>query len=260
MESWSSAARYEPYVGRWSRMVAPRFLAWLGLPGGLRWLDVGCGTGALTGAILDTASPVHVLGVDRAADYVAFARAEIRDGRAAFEVGDAAALPVDDGAFDVAVSGLVLNFVPDPLAAVVEMRRALTAGGEIAAYLWDYAGGMEFLRRFWDAATALDSAAESLDQGQRFPLCAPGPLEELFEAARLERIEVMAIDIETRFRDFDDFWLPFLGGQGSAPAYVAGLDAGRQSALREHLRETLPATSDGSISMTARAWAVRGHR
>jgi len=111
-----------------------------------------------------------------------------------------------------------------------------------------------------DAATTLDPAAESLDQGQRFPLCAPGPLEELFEAARLERIEVMAIDIETRFRDFDDFWLPFLGGQGSAPTYVAGLDAGRQSALREHLRETLPATSDGSISMTARAWAVRGRR
>lgn len=199
MEAWSSAARYEPYVGRWSRVVAPRFIASLGMPAGLAWLDVGCGTGALTGAILDVAEPSRVLGIDRAADYVAFARANVTDGRASFEEGDASALPVADGEFDVAVSGLMLNFVPDPAAALAEMRRAVTGRGMVAAYVWDYADGMEFMRRFWDAAIALDPAAKAFDQGQRFPLCAPGPLAALFEDAGLEDVAVEAIDIETPF-------------------------------------------------------------
>ena len=155
---WASGEAYEPYVGRWSRLVAREFVAWLGVGPGAAWLDVGCGTGALTQTILDSRSPKRVTGVDPSDGFVAFARHKVADPRAAFEVGDAQALPVADGAFDAAVSGLVINFVPDQAKAVREMRRATRSKGTVAAYVWDYAGEMQMMRRFWDAAVALDAA------------------------------------------------------------------------------------------------------
>jgi hypothetical protein len=131
-------------------------------------------------------------------------------------------------------------------------------GGSIAAYVWDYAWKMEYLRAFWDAAAALDRAAAAVDEGVRFPLCRPGPLEALFGSAGLRQVEVRAIDIPTRFADFEDFWQPFLGGQGPAPAYAMSMDEPGRARLREAVRSGLPIAPDGSISLTARAWAVRG--
>ncbi len=131
-------------------------------------------------------------------------------------------------------------------------------GGTVAAYVWDYAGQMQLMRYFWDAAVALDPAASHLDEGQRFPLCQPEPLMQLFRAAGLREVEVRLIDIPTAFRDFEDYWSPFLGGQGPAPSYTMSLSEERRSALRERLRATLPMAADGSIHLIAGAWAVRG--
>jgi SAM-dependent methyltransferase len=259
-EAWAVGAAYESYVGRWSRLVARELLRWLAVSPGSSWLDVGCGTGALVEAILEGAAPRAVVGVDRSAGFVSDARARVADRRVAFGIADAQALPLADGAFDAVVSGLVLNFVPQPDGMVAEMARAGRPGSTIALYVWDYAGRMELMRRFWDAAKGLDPAAAALDEGVRFPGCAAAPLEALFTAAGLASVATRAIDVPTRFRDFDDLWSPFLGGQGPAPAYATSLPDDRRAALREGLRAALRVASDGSISLTARAWAVRGTR
>ncbi len=253
---WAAGELYEPYVGRWSRVVAKEFLPWLGVAKGARWLDVGCGTGALARGDLRDCAPGQVHGVDPSPGFIEYAKAHTT--RATFEVGDAQALPVRDHAFDAAVAGLVLNFVPKPAVAVSEMRRAVRAGGVVAAYVWDYAGKMELMRYFWDAAVELNPAAKSLDEGVRFPLCNAKALEDLFRAAGLAEVTVRAIDAPTPFADFDDYWRPFLGGQAPAPGYCMSLDEEKRAALRERIRSKLPVRPDGSIHLIARAWAVKG--
>jgi SAM-dependent methyltransferase len=257
---WATGATYEPYVGRWSRLVAREFVQWLAVPPESRWLDVGCGTGALSQIILQTAAARAVTGIDRSEAYVTFAREHVQDARMAFEVGDAQALLVESASYDAVVAGLMLNFVPQPSQVVAEMARGAHPGGIVAAYVWDYAGKMQLMRHFWNAAVALDPAAVELDEGQRFPLCKPEPLTHVFHAAGLQEVEVRAIDIATDFRDFDDYWSPFLGGQGPAPSYAMALSEARRVALRERLRASVPFALDGSIPLVARAWAVRGVR
>jgi SAM-dependent methyltransferase len=259
-DTWSSGRAYEPYAGRWSRLVAHEFLPWLAVSPGQLWLDVGCGTGALTQTILRLAEPRAVIGIDPSEGYIAYARASVPDARARFAVGDAQALPAESGAYDAVVSGLVLNFVSHPALAAAEMARVTRPGGAAAAYVWDYAGQMQLMRHFWDAAVALDPGAHVHDEGARFPLCTPEPLATLWGDAGLRAVEVRAIDVPTIFRDFDDYWSPFLGGQGPAPSYAMSLDEERRAALRERIRDALPEASDGSISLLARAWAVRGRR
>jgi len=190
--------------------------------------------------------------------FLANARARIGDARATFRAGDAQSLPLPDRHFDAVVSGLALNFVPDPSRAVAEFARVGKSGGVAAAYVWDYAEGMAMMRHFWDAATALDPAAADLDQGRRFPLCRPEPLRGLWTDAGMEKVTGQAIEIPTAFADFDDYWTPFLGGQGAAPAYAMSLTEDHRRALRDMLRVRLPSGTDGSIRLTARAWAVRG--
>jgi SAM-dependent methyltransferase len=259
-DAWDSGDAYEPYVGRWSRLVAREFLGWLAVPAGRRWLDVGCGTGALAQTILALAAPGKVVGVDPSPAYVAFARERVNDPRAEFEVGDAQALQAASATFDAVVSGLVLNFVPEPDRAVSEMVRVARPGGTVAAYVWDYAEGMQMMRHFWDAAGELDPRARELDEGRRFPLCGPEPLTELFRTTGLDKVEVRAIDVPTVFRDFDDYWSPFLGGQAPAPGYSMSLSQERRAALRERIRAGLPTNPQGEHHLTARAWAVRGLR
>lgn len=255
---WAQGEGYERYVGRWSRPVADEFLKWIAIPPGRTWLDVGCGTGALSQRILETSAPKKVVGVNSSEGFVSHAKAHVADRRAEFRVGDARALPVADDEFNAAVSGLVLNFVSDYLKAVAEMRRATCPGGKVAAYVWDYAGDMQLMRKFWDAATALDPKARDLDEGLRFPLCRPDQLRRLFVSAGLGDVVTQAIDVPTVFENFDDYWSPFLSGQGPAPGYCMSLPEPDRNALRERLRSTLPADRDGKIRLTARAWAVQG--
>lgn len=259
-DSWSSANEYELYVGRWSRFVAREFLKWLAIPAGSQWLDVGCGTGVLSQVILQFADPAKVEGIDRSESFIGFAKEHVQDRRVQFEVGEAETLMADSGTFDAAVSGLVLNFISQPDRAVAEMRRVTRSGGVVAAYVWDYAGGMQMMRHFWDAAIALDPNASELDQGRRFPMCHPNALSQLFESAGLHDVEVRPIEVATVFRDFDDYWSPFLGGQGPAPSYLMSLNDEHRAALRERIRTGLPLVPDGSISLVARTWAVRGVR
>lgn len=257
---WASGDSYEPYVGRWSRLIAPEFIHWLGIPEDKRWLDVGCGTGALSQTILKLTNPQKVKGIDRSDGFLEFARQRTNHANAEFEVGDAQVLPVEAETYDVAVSGLVLNFVPQPDRMVAEMRRAVRQGGTVALYVWDYAGKMQFMRHFWNAASALDPAARDFDEGKRFPLCSPDALTKLFREAGLSEVETRPIDIATDFRDFDDYWMPFLGGQGSAPGYLMSLSEDRRTQLRKRLYDSLPFALDGSIPLVARAWAARGVR
>ncbi|MBA2255427.1 MAG: methyltransferase domain-containing protein [Chloroflexi bacterium] len=259
-ERWSGSDDYEWYVGRWSRLVAAPFLEWLAIRPGADWIDVGCGTGNLTARILELAAPRTVLAVDPSADFLsAAAQRTSRDG-VRFVIGSAEAVPGQAGSADAVVSGLVLNFVPDAAAALREAVRLTRPRGTVAAYVWDYAEGMELMRRFWDAATVLDAAAAQRDEGRRFSITNPAGLTRLWSDAGLTAVEVRSIDIPTEFRDFDDYWGPFLTGVGAAPAYAAGLDAGRQERLRERLRASVPVAPDGTLRMTARAWAVRGER
>jgi SAM-dependent methyltransferase len=254
---WETGEAYERYVGRWSRPVAERFLAWLAIPRGARWLDVGCGTGALSAGIL-AAEPEAVTGVDPSEGFLDLARARVQDARVRFELGDAQALPLADGAVDAAVSGLVLNFVPDQPRAIREMMRVVRPGGTVALYVWDYAGGMQLMRHFWDAAGEVDPKARELDEGSRFPICQPGALADLFRAAGFGAVATDAIDVPTVFLDFDDYWTPFLGGQGPAPGYCMSLSERQRGRLREALAARLPIAPDGTILLIARAWAVRG--
>ncbi|MET7373948.1 class I SAM-dependent methyltransferase [Micromonospora arida] len=255
---WANGDAYEAYVGRWSRLVAVDFLRGLAVAPGRHWLDVGCGTGALTSTILTHTNPVRVTGIDPSEGFVAVARARVTDPRAAFQVGDARALPLPDRVADVVVSGLTLNFVPEPARAVAEFARVVRPAGVVAAYVWDYAEGMAMMRHFWAAAAQLDPASAKLDEGNRTPVCQPDALRTLWERAGLRDVSVWPVDVPTTFTDFADYWTPFLGGQGSAPGYVATLAESDRAALRESLATRLPVEPDGSIRLTARAWAVRG--
>jgi SAM-dependent methyltransferase len=255
---WAGGDAYEAYMGRWGRRVAALFLSWLDAPARWRWLDVGCGTGALTASVLTACDPAEVTGIDSSGGFISHARAHITDQRSHFAVGDARALPFPDGRFDAVVSGLVLNFLPVPSRAAAELARVVVPGGRVAAYVWDYAGGMAMLRYFWEAAAALDPAAAFLDEGRRFPLCRPEPLRELWIGAGLNDVTVEPIEAPTVFAAFDDFWVPFLGGQGPAPGYAMSLTGDARAALRDLLRDRLPTQADGSIALTARAWAVSG--
>ena len=260
MDKWTSGAAYDQWMGRWSRLLADEFLKWLNLPSNLRWLDVCCGSGMLTETIVERFAPARVAGVDASSQQIEFARAHRAHPAVIFETGDAMALPFAEASFDVVVCGLGLNYVPEPERALEEMRRVTIAEGVIAAYVWDYAEGARFLRKFWDAAAAVDREALAYDQAQRFPMCNQQALRKLFEGAGLVQVEVRALDVTTRFTSFDDYWQPLLTGQGSAPSYLETRDEVTRSAIRDRLRASLVIDSDGAIELPARAWAVRGRR
>jgi hypothetical protein len=177
-----------------------------------------------------------------------------------FVVGSSDALPEGPASADVIVGGLVFNFVPDLRAALAELRRIVRRESPIAGYVWDYAGDMQPIRLFWDAATDLDPVAAALDEGVRVPICRPEAVEAAFVAAGLGEVAVSAIDIPTVFESFDDYWSPFLSGVAPAPGYVRSLDSAARERLRNRLDSTLPREPDGSLELTARAWAVRGRR
>jgi SAM-dependent methyltransferase len=225
---------------------------------GSHWLDVGCGTGALAGAILDAAQPASVVACDPSEPFVSYARQHQADRRISFVVAGVGRLPTRPGGFESVASALALNFFPEPEAALQEMRRSAARDGLVSACVWDYAGRMEFLRRFWDSAAAVDPAALDRDEGRRFPICRPEALVALFRGAGLGDVVCEAIEIPTRFASFSELWKPFLGGTGPAPAYVAGLEPGECEALARHLERSLPREPDGAIGLVANAWAVRG--
>ena len=257
-DRWLAGDAYETYMGRWSRLVAIAFVEWLHPEPSANWLEVGCGTGALTSTICELGKPASVIACDPSEPFVEHARRSIPDARVSFAFAGVDALPHRAGGFDQIVSGLVLNFLPDTGAAMASLCERLGRGGVVAGYVWDYADGMELLRLFWQEAVALDPRAASLDEGRRFPLCTEAALASLFRGAGLAQVETHAVVIETHFTAFDDYWKPFLRGTGPAPSYVASLDPPGRELLREQLRRRLQDRNESSIRLHARAWAVRG--
>lgn len=257
-DAWAAGDSYDVYMGRWSRPIAARFLDWLAMPDGLAWLDLGCGTGALTGAIVRQAAPASVMALDPSEGFVEKARKNVDDPRVDFRVGDAGSLTsLPSASRDVAVAALVLNFIPDRLAALRELVRIVRPGGKVGFYVWDYpGGGMEFMRAFWTAAAALDPAARDLTEDRRFPFCTRDGLLDLAHEAGLSDPAVTAIESPSSFRDFDDFWHPFTLGAGPAPGYCASLSPEARERLRKTLSDSLPRQEDGSIVLGTRAWAI----
>jgi SAM-dependent methyltransferase len=255
---FGEADAYELFMGRWSRQIAP-LLVEFASPGSTgSVLDIGSGTGALSAAIVAAKPAALVTGIDPSSEYVAFARARQSSPRARFIVGDAQRLEFPDGQFDATLSLLVVNFIPDRDRALREMIRVTRAGGVIAAAVWDYGGGMEMLRSFWDEAVALAPAAEKRDE-RHMPLCGPAELAAFWRAHGLRQVEEQPLVIRTTFASFDDYWRPFLGRQGPAGAYVASLSEAERGELASRLRRRLAVGGrDGSFTLTARAWAVKG--
>lgn len=257
-DKWASGDAYEVYMGRWSRSVARAFVEWLEPRPSQHWLDFGCGTGALTTSICSLCKPASVVGCDAAPAFIAHAAGKVGDARASFLVAGLDALPSRVGGFDCIVSGLVLNFLPDPQQAVAKLAQRLRPRGTLAAYVWDYAGGVEFLRHFWEEATASDPAASALDEATRFRRYDAVALASLLRGAQLEHVDTTPLEVATDFADFEDYWRPFLGGTGPAPSYVAALEPEQQGALKQRLERRMPSGADGRIQLRARAWAVRG--
>ncbi|HEY6862917.1 MAG TPA: methyltransferase domain-containing protein [Burkholderiales bacterium] len=252
---FADAGAYERFMGRWSRAVAPQFLAWLGPKPRARWLDVGCGTGILAEALLDLCEPASVTGIDASAAQVAQAARGPARERAKFRQADAAELPFADAAFDIAVCALTLNFVPDPLRALREMRRVTVPGGAIGAYVWDFGRELspsgplrEAMRAFGAEVPAIPGTAHSgLDA-----------LESLFARAGLRSIETRTIDVTLAYSGFEDFWQAQTPGYSPTAKIVDAMAEGERRRLKRAVQEALPTGPDGRIEYAARANAVRG--
>jgi len=257
-DSWRSGIAYERFMGRWSTLIGQKFLNWLAIGPSRSWLDVGCGTGSLTKLILETHQPKEIISIDSSSDFISHAQGSITNPSVHFKVGLAQSLELDSNSMDAVVSGLVLNFVPQPKVAILEMLRVTKPGGKIGIFLWDYAEGMQMLRYFWDAAVELDNDASEFDEGIRFPLCQEGQLESLVREVGLTQVEATPIEVKTVFQNFNDYWQPFLGNVGPASGYTMSLNQKDRQKLEDKLRQSLPMDDNGSISIRARAWAVKG--
>jgi SAM-dependent methyltransferase len=251
---WNDAVGYERYVGHWSRAIAPRFVDWLALPSGLRWLDVACGTGALTSAILARGEPDEVVGVDASALYLASAEESCRgDRRVQFVIADANFLSFPPTSFDVCVSGLALNFVAFD-RVLAEQHGVVRPGGTIAAYVWDYASEYEFARRFLDAALSIDPRAAAYDPGRQAKICDEGNLRQALVAAGCTGVDTCVIDDSGEFPSREAYWHAFDGRQGSTSEYLSLLTEGERLRLKASLLSAL--NSQGPVKLKLRALAV----
>jgi len=249
------ADAYDRYVGRYSPALAHELVRYAGVNAGDRALDVGCGPGALTVALVGMLGAEHVAAADPSEPFVAACRQ--RNPGVRVELAPAEALPFADGEFDHVLSQLVVNFLTDAAAGVAEMRRVARPGGVITACTWDYAEGMTLIRTFFDAAIALDPGAIEHDEGRRMRYCQPDELRDLWSAAGLSDVDVQPLTVRATYESFDDLWSPLEFGVGPAGAYLLSLDLARRAALRDELRLRL-GVSDAPFELAARAWAATG--
>lgn len=258
-DAWSAGQNYEHYMGRWSRLMAAEFLRWLAPPRHARWLEIGCGTGALTAQLLSDCKPQSILSIEPSKDFIAYARSQVADKRVRFEIADAAKLPAPDASIDIVTSALVVNFIPDRPTAFAEMKRVLTPSGLLSFYVWDYpGGGMGFIHAFWKAAADIGEDVAALNEVSRFPFCTREGLTALCRGAGLPSPVIDTIEIETVFADFDALWEPFTLGAGPAPGYCLSLPEDRRARLKARLAEIVGA--DGPVRLVGRAWAVKANR
>ena len=254
---FSMSEGYELFMGRWSRLLAPPFVRFAGVGDGDRVLDVGSGTGSLAFAAEQTGAR-EVVGIDPSEAFVGYARQKNKSARLTFEVGDAQALRQANASFDKTMALLVMNFIPDHVKAIGEMRRVTRPGGVVAACVWDYDAGMEMLRFFWDEVLALDPAMAPKDE-RNMKLSHRGELAALWKRAGLVDVREEPLTIEQRYKSFDDYWGSFLKGAGPGGAYVVALPEARRQQLETRIRKRLLGDrNDGPFVLKARAWCVRG--
>jgi SAM-dependent methyltransferase len=256
---FSASAGYERFMGRWSRLLAPGYIAFAGVRNGDRVLDVGTGTGSVARAIEAAMPKSEITGIDPSEGFIAYAQKNAKSGRAHFEVGDGQALKFKDASFDATVSLLVINFIPDHNKAISEMRRVTRPEGAVSACVWDYNEGMQMLRFFWDEAVALDPAIEPKDE-RHMKLSRQGQLGELWKKAGLVNVQEQPLVIDQIYTSFDDYWASFLKGAGPGGAYVVSLPEERRQQLEARMRKRLLGDrQDGSFTLKAKAWCVRGN-
>ncbi len=254
---FADGAGYEKFMGQWSRLAGKIILNWLSLNRGSKWLDVGCGTGAFTETIQEICAPAEIIGFDPSAEQVAYAQARNAANSVKFQVADAQSIPFDDDRFDVAVSALVLNFIPEREKAVGEMRRVVRSGGIVAAYVWDFAGSKGVLQHLDSAQRELAGAAYA-PVGINNESSSLEKLKALFDAAGLSHVLTRPIDISVTFRDFDDYWKSNVDYTSPVSAGIKRLTDDQRQRLIDLVKAKLPIASNGNISYTARVNAVRG--
>jgi ubiquinone/menaquinone biosynthesis C-methylase UbiE len=251
---FDDAAAYEAFMGRWSRSAGDIFLDWIAPPENARWLDVGCGTGVFTELIVNTTSPAAVTGVDPTQVQIDHARRGPIGQRADFQIADAQMLPFPDNTFDLVVSALVFNFIPDPTKALAEMRRVGRAGGIVAGYVWDFAGERSPGSLFRTGLHAIGVTLADLPGSANSGLDA---LRWLFERSSFDQIATKIIDVTISFANFDDLWrsqTPQFGPRGKSVANLSGAERAR---LIQKVRASLPAGPEGSVAYSVRAHAIK---
>ena len=244
---------YERRTGRWSRLVGHAFLEWLAVPNGARWIDVGCGTGAFTEAVIERCDPAAVSAMDPSEGQLAYARSRPAAKLAEFRVGDALALPYPDRNFDAATMALVISFVPDPLKAIMEMKRVVKSGGTVGAYMWDFAGGGLPVEPMHRALKSMGVAVSipGLDVAGR------DRMQALFEKAGLQSVETRVIRIPVGYADADEFWEQFRVPEGPLGLAMRKMSLSDIEKLKVRVRDFLPAGPDGRIAYEAFANAVK---
>lgn len=254
------AAAYDHYMGRWSRRLAPLFLDFAGSAPGERVIDVGCGTGSLSLALVERSAVEAIEAIDFEADFVAAFQKRIGARPIKARQGDACSLPFADASFDRALSLLVLHFVSDAQQAAREMRRVVRPGGVVAAAVWDTYGGMPSQRVFWDTVTAIEPSADARRAATMFrPATQPGDLPALLDGAGLTDIRETLLTIRMEFANFEDYWHPLLTAQGTLGQFVDGLAAPTRARVVEAVRASfLCGRPDGPRSFASVAWAARG--
>lgn len=260
--SLAEGLAYERFMGRWSKLTGRLFVDWLEIPPQRRWLDVGCGTGAFTEVILSRCDPMAIVAFDPSERQLAYAFSRPHDNRVTFRLGDAMAIEAESHEFDVAVSALVLNFLPDQGKAVREMARVVRPGGTVAVYVWDFAGRRNITQHLNDAIASIAPDAErAARRAQQASTTTPAALMELFSSVGLEEIETKSLDITAEFEDFEDYWVSnttlitainIIGKAGGSLASDEIL------LLKQMLKDKLPRANSGKIEFGARAWAIRG--
>jgi SAM-dependent methyltransferase len=254
--AFTSAEAYDRFVGRYGRELGAALIEFAGVEPGMRALDVGCGPGALTSALVERLGAANVSAADPSEPFAEACRSRLPGVEVV--VAGAESLPFADGAFDAVLSQLVVNFMGDPEAGVRELARVTRAGGIVASCVWDYAGEMTLLRAFWDAARDVDpEGGATEDEGVTMPWCGEGELGELWRKAGLRDLRLGALIVRAAYDDFEDLWSPFPTGVGPAGAFCKSLDEERRGALRDAYRRRL-GVGDGPFELTARAWAVVG--
>ena len=252
--SFDDSAAYERFMGPWSRATGSVFLDWMAPPPGALWADIGCGTGVFTELVLEMCSPAGIAAVDTAKAQIAYASRQPARRGAGFQVADAMALPFPDRQFDVVASALVLNFMPDRLKALAEMRRVARADAIVAGYVWDFA--VE-LSPSWPLRRALRRCGADVPQVPGTAGSSLNSLLSLFEQAGFREIATRPIDVAVRFPDFDDFWRAQTPSYSPTTKMIAAMRRQERSKLRSILRGVVPAFSNGEIGYSSRANAVK---